>query len=232
MEKARRILEKHGATVEDVELLEDFRKVLDWHAVVMATEGKASFLGQYLTDKIKLHDDIVGYAENKQGVSHQQQLEAYDNCARLRPIWDELARRFDVILTPSIIDEAPVGPENTGDMVGSPRTRMKPKLVETLLTVIIVILLDLDNHACPSSQHTRVCWREWYASWVDSSWSSIYGQTSATRCKNARSFVREGRRLDQEECGKHTHAERTEAGIDRVPQHLIAYSNIDSRNLL
>lgn len=93
MEKAKKILEGHGAEVVDVELTEDFGRILDWHAVVLATEGRSSFLGQYLTDKSKLHDDIVGYAENRKGVSHKQQLEAYDNCARLRPIWDELASK-------------------------------------------------------------------------------------------------------------------------------------------
>ena len=117
MEKAKDILKKHSATIEDVELPDDFGKVLDWHAAVLNAEGKASFLGHYLTDKSLLHDDIVGYAENRKKVSHKEQLEAYDNCARLRPIWDDIARKYDMILTPSIIDEAPVGPENTGDMV-------------------------------------------------------------------------------------------------------------------
>ena len=117
MEKAKEIVKKHGASAEEVELPDDFSKVLDWHRDILNAEGRASFLGQYLTDKDKLHDDIVGYAENRQNVNHKRQLEAYDNCARLRPIWDDLAKKYDVILTPSIVDEAPIGPENTGDMV-------------------------------------------------------------------------------------------------------------------
>ena len=116
MEKAKGILQQHGAGVEEVELPDDFGKVLEWHATVLAAEGRSSFLGQYLKDESMLHDDIVGYAENRRNVSHKGQLEAYDNCARLRPIWDGIASKYDVILTPSIVDEAPEG-DNTGDMV-------------------------------------------------------------------------------------------------------------------
>lgn len=117
MDKAKEILKQHGSQVEDVELPEDFRKVLDWHAAILSTEGRPAFVGPYLNDKTKLHDDIVGHVENRKRVTHKQQLEAYDNCARLRPVWDDIASKYDVIFTPSIIDEAPVGTENTGDMV-------------------------------------------------------------------------------------------------------------------
>ena len=115
MEDAKAILERHGAQVEDVEPPTGFDKVLDWHATVLKTEGKSSFLGHYLIDKSKLHDDIAGYVENQDNVTHKAQLEAYDNCARLRPAWDDLANKYDVILTPSIVDEPPPG-YNTGDM--------------------------------------------------------------------------------------------------------------------
>lgn len=115
MEDARAILEKHGANVEEVEPPAGFDKVLDWHAVVLNAEGRSSFLGHYLTDKTKLHDDIAGYVENRNNTSRRAQLEAYDNCAKLRPKWDELAGKYDVILTPSIVDEPPPG-YNTGDM--------------------------------------------------------------------------------------------------------------------
>lgn len=116
MENAKDILKRHGAVVEDVELPDDFSKVLDWHATVLGLEGHSSFLGQYLTDKSKLHNDIAGYVENRKGISRKKLLEAYDNCARLRPICDEIAARYDALITPSVVDEAPVGVENTGDM--------------------------------------------------------------------------------------------------------------------
>jgi Asp-tRNA(Asn)/Glu-tRNA(Gln) amidotransferase A subunit family amidase len=119
-EDAQRILKAQGAIVEDLELPEDFGHVLDWHADVLAGEGRTSFLGQYLQAKDLLHDDIQGHVENRTGLSRRKQLEAYDNCARLRPGWDQIAARYDVVVTPSVVDEAPLGLENTGDMVRRP----------------------------------------------------------------------------------------------------------------
>ena len=116
MSKAQEILRSHGAHVEDVDLPDDFSEVLDWHAAVLVGEGKTSFLGQYLIDQSKLHESIRGYVENARNLTHAQLLEAYDNVARLRPVFDAIARKYDVILTPSVLDEAPFGLENTGDM--------------------------------------------------------------------------------------------------------------------
>jgi Asp-tRNA(Asn)/Glu-tRNA(Gln) amidotransferase A subunit family amidase len=116
-DEAKSILSAQGAKVESLELPDDFSKILDWHADVLAGEGRTSFLGQYLTAKDKLHDDIQGHVENRTGLSRRQQLEAYDNCARLRPVWDQIAAGYDFVVTPSVVDEAPLGLENTGDMV-------------------------------------------------------------------------------------------------------------------
>ena len=117
MRKAREILEGHGAKVEEIELPKDFTNILEWHSAVLSGEGRTSFLGQYLTDKEKLHQDMIGHVENRKNISRKAQLAAYDECARLRPVWDGIAQKYDVVLTPSVVDEAPVGLESTGDMV-------------------------------------------------------------------------------------------------------------------
>lgn len=44
-EKAKKLLEGKGASVEEVELPADFEKIKDWHANVLAGEGRTSFLG-------------------------------------------------------------------------------------------------------------------------------------------------------------------------------------------
>ncbi|KAK5168219.1 uncharacterized protein LTR77_006788 [Saxophila tyrrhenica] len=118
MEKAVELLKKQGARAEAVDLPEDmgFDNALKWHNTVLNAEGKTSFLGQYRTDTKLLHDDIVGYVENRKNVSRKDQLEAYDSCARLRVTWDEIASKCDLVITPSIPDEAPKGLENTGNM--------------------------------------------------------------------------------------------------------------------
>ncbi|KAK4574776.1 hypothetical protein LTR86_001618 [Recurvomyces mirabilis] len=116
MSRAQDLLKQHGANVEDVSLPNDFAKVLDWHAAVLVGEGQTSFLGQYLLDRDRLHDSIASYVDNTKKLTHKELLDAYDNVARLRPVFDEIASKYDLILTPSVVDEAPPGLENTGDM--------------------------------------------------------------------------------------------------------------------
>ncbi|KAF8850337.1 amidase family protein [Acephala macrosclerotiorum] len=114
-ETAKGLLETKGAKVEEIDLPEEFDKIKDWHAAVLAGEGRTSFLGNYLLAKDKMHPMLHGHVENHTRLSRKKQLEAYDGCARLRPIWDEIAGRYDVVFTPSVVDEAPVGIERTGD---------------------------------------------------------------------------------------------------------------------
>lgn len=117
MTLARSILASEGASVHDLELPHEFADALDWHATVLASEGRSSFLGQYLTDARLLHDSIRGYVERE--ISEKDILEAYDGLASLRPVWDAIARQYDAILTPSVPDEAPLGIDQTGDMVSA-----------------------------------------------------------------------------------------------------------------
>ncbi len=144
-EKAKALLEGKGAKVEEVELPDDFQKIKDWHARVLAGEGMTSFLGSihylqlipightcvakrvlltndadYLLAKDKMHTMLHGHVENSSKLSRKAQLEAYDGCAKLRPVWDEIAGNYDAVFTPSVVDEAPVGIERTGDAVSLP----------------------------------------------------------------------------------------------------------------
>jgi hypothetical protein len=109
---------------------------------VLAGEGRTSFLGQYLQAKDLLHDDIHGHVENRTGLSRRKQLEAYDNCARLRPLWDQIAAQYDLVVTPSVVDEAPLGLENTGDMVRETPWRLGCTKANTFL---LVVLFHVDN---------------------------------------------------------------------------------------
>jgi hypothetical protein len=60
-----------------------------------------------------------GHVENHTKLTRKAQLEAYDGCARLRLVWNDIASQYDALLTPSVVDEAPVGIESTGDAVSS-----------------------------------------------------------------------------------------------------------------
>ncbi|OWP02981.1 hypothetical protein B2J93_3561 [Marssonina coronariae] len=114
-EKAKALLEDQGARVEEIELPEEFSKISEWHGRVCNGEGRASFLGNYLLAKDKLDPLIQGQVENASKLPRKAQLEAYDGCARLRPVWDDIASTFDAVLTPSVPDEAPLGIASTGD---------------------------------------------------------------------------------------------------------------------
>lgn len=114
-EKAQELLKKQGATVEEIELPEEFKKIKQWHANVLAGEGRTSFLGNYLFAKDKMHKMLHEHVENYTKLSRKAQLESYDGVARLRPVWDEIAGKYDAVFTPSVIDEAPIGIQSTGD---------------------------------------------------------------------------------------------------------------------
>lgn len=44
-EKAKLLLTRDGAEVEEIELPTEFSKLSEWHATMQAGEGKAAFLG-------------------------------------------------------------------------------------------------------------------------------------------------------------------------------------------
>ncbi|KKY25592.1 putative glutamyl-trna amidotransferase subunit a [Phaeomoniella chlamydospora] len=119
-EKAKELLTKHGAEVEDLELPEDFSKIPAWHLNVLAGEGKSSFLGQHRLAPSLLHSHMTNHVLNHNNLSRKLLLESYDNCARLRPIWDSIASSYDIIVTPSVVDEAPLGLDKTGDYSFNP----------------------------------------------------------------------------------------------------------------
>ncbi|EFY89998.1 glutamyl-tRNA(Gln) amidotransferase subunit A [Metarhizium acridum CQMa 102] len=111
---AHRLLAESGAKIEHVELPERFGNCPGWRETVVAEEARAAFLPKYLEDKTKLHADIVALVESTSVPSQKKLLEAHDGIARLRKEWDQIASQYDIIITPSAIDEAPEGLENTG----------------------------------------------------------------------------------------------------------------------
>ncbi|KAL4904096.1 hypothetical protein BDW74DRAFT_185765 [Aspergillus multicolor] len=114
MDKARALLEAHGATVTDVDLPQQFANMPDWHAKIMASDGRTTFLPEYRIDKSRLQTFLANQVENVNGWTHKQELEAFDGVAGLRPVIDAIANQYDALLTPSVVDEAPLGNESTG----------------------------------------------------------------------------------------------------------------------
>ncbi|KAL6364540.1 hypothetical protein LRP88_01943 [Fusarium phalaenopsidis] len=116
MEKAVELLKAHGAQVEEISLGSEFDRVVEWHGKLGQTEGGTTFLPEYLSAKQDLHDHLIGWVENNQKITHKDQLEAYDGLSALRPKFDAIASRYDAVLAPSVLGEAPEGLDNTGSV--------------------------------------------------------------------------------------------------------------------
>ncbi|KAI0975270.1 amidase [Xylaria arbuscula] len=114
LDTAVQLLRRHGAEVEEIELPPEFDQLPEWHRILMDSEGGVTFLPEYRLAKEKLSPFLAGHVENVNGISRAALLEAYDGIAALRPKIDGIAKKYAAILTPSVIDEAPVGIESTG----------------------------------------------------------------------------------------------------------------------
>jgi amidase len=114
METGAKLLREHGAEVEEIELPSEFDGMLDYHRIVLHSDGRPSFLPEYRTSKDKLDSFLVGHVENSEKISRAEQLKAFDAIAALRPKIDVIAGKYAAIITPSVPDVAPVGLTNTG----------------------------------------------------------------------------------------------------------------------
>jgi amidase len=107
-EEAKRRLVESGAKVEEVDLPKDFDNLGTWHRNILHMEGQSSFLGDYLKTPDQLDPWVKKHVENDTGTTRKEQLESYDNIARLRPVIDSIASKYTVLITPSVTDEAPI----------------------------------------------------------------------------------------------------------------------------
>lgn len=115
LERAAVGLAKAGARVVDVELPGDFDGLADATIAIMRGEGRPALLAEYRNALHLLDRSFRDRVENSAGLTARQLADALDLCARLRPVWDEIARGYDVVLTPSALGEAPLGLAATGD---------------------------------------------------------------------------------------------------------------------
>jgi len=112
MEKAENILRNEGVRVEDVSFpapLDDGDGLKRLHRVIISAEAQVSFLNEYQFDKGGLDPEIQRLVENSANFTHRETLQALDTLASMRSLVDDLAAKFSAILTPSVIDEAPLG---------------------------------------------------------------------------------------------------------------------------
>lgn len=108
------LLRRHGAAVDEITLPPELDEPPHWHRTWLAAEGRTSFLPEYRTARGELDDFLIGHVENRQGLTRAAQVKAFDSMAAARPVVDEIAGRYAALLTPSVVDEAPVGTAFTG----------------------------------------------------------------------------------------------------------------------
>jgi len=112
---AARLLVNAGAEVIDLDLPPEFTDLREAQIAVMMGEGKAALLNEY-----RAHPDILdrGYIDVIEGswsVAPSRLRAALDLGARCRMAFDTLSETFDLVLTPSATDEAPIFGQGTGD---------------------------------------------------------------------------------------------------------------------
>jgi len=114
---AVKLLRDQGASVEELDLPEEFASVRQSHLHAFERDAGSTFMNEYIRAKDQLDPVLVAFVENPSKTSHRDHLAALDNLAQLRPKIDIIASRYDAIITPSVVDEAPEGLASTGNAV-------------------------------------------------------------------------------------------------------------------
>ena len=114
---AAKRLEAAGARVEEVSLPQAFEGITEAQRVVLLGEGRGAFLQEYVQAHGQLHADFRDRVENFADISASQLVGAYNLAADCRKLWDALFPRFDAVLTPAAVGEAPLGRQDTGNPV-------------------------------------------------------------------------------------------------------------------
>jgi Asp-tRNA(Asn)/Glu-tRNA(Gln) amidotransferase A subunit family amidase len=134
MQRAERLLQDSGAAVEHITLPREFDGLPLWQERVQEGQGAVAFRREYCTaGKLLLDDVLVKCVENVNRHSKRDLLQALDSIAALRPVMDEIAGQYTAIITPSTIDEAPMGIESTGSAAFN--------IMWTVLTPVLQLLI-------------------------------------------------------------------------------------------
>lgn len=120
MKEAATILQNSGAQVEEVSFppeVNDAEALVRMQNIITNGEAQAAFLREYRVDKMNLAPEIRSIVENTSNYTHKERLEAFDTYANIRRTINNLAENYSVILTPSAVDEAPLGLDDMGSAV-------------------------------------------------------------------------------------------------------------------
>lgn len=114
MNKTATILESHGVTVEEVSFPDEYNNLeslKQMHTIVSRSDAQECFLREYRMDKTKskLSPGIRDPVENTFDYTCKERAQALDRYAGMRPILDKIVGNYSAIITPSVVDAAPLG---------------------------------------------------------------------------------------------------------------------------
>ena len=106
-----------GDACDEVDLPEPFESALDWQRIIMHTDFAKNLAGYYERGKDELSDVLRGLIEEGQNVLAVDYNRAVDWIEVLYAGLERLFERYDAILTPAALGEAPAGLGATGDPI-------------------------------------------------------------------------------------------------------------------
>jgi Asp-tRNA(Asn)/Glu-tRNA(Gln) amidotransferase A subunit family amidase len=115
VEAAADMLAEAGAHIKEVDGPVSFAQLNEAQNTIMHGEGRVAFAAEYRANRDQLHPEICGEVENVLGITPDDMTAAYDHIASCRPQFEAAFEGFDAWLTPSVMGEAPVGLDATGE---------------------------------------------------------------------------------------------------------------------
>jgi Asp-tRNA(Asn)/Glu-tRNA(Gln) amidotransferase A subunit family amidase len=106
-----------GARIEMVPLPPLFDDVIELHRTIMEADLARSFADEVARGRDRLSDILIGMIERGQRVLAVDYNRAVDRRAALNAALAPLFERYDALLTPATLGEAPLGLESTGSPV-------------------------------------------------------------------------------------------------------------------
>ncbi len=107
-----------GGGIDEVGLPEPFERAHDWHRAINMAELARNYARYYDRDPSLLSERLRGMVEEGRAVHAVDYLRGLEGIAVLNASLEQIFDRYDAIITPAAIGEAPIG-EATGDPVFS-----------------------------------------------------------------------------------------------------------------
>lgn len=116
-EEAITRLRRSGAHIDLLDLPATFSRLPEAASTILFAEGRPAMLAEYRNYGSSMHPDLVARVENRKGYTPSQICAALDLGAACRSEFDHIAARYDGILVPSAVGEAPRDLTTTGDSI-------------------------------------------------------------------------------------------------------------------